>query len=152
MIRWTVLAPWEFEFSFPCSLTSGQGGRRSPRLGWGRPGRAESRADPRCNHTHTLRTRHTLEPLAWYWSHWPGRLSRTFQTHSVPGRAESGADPRCNPTHTAPRGQLTAFPEPPLRSTRDCTRDCTCYQSIFGPSCAESLLPVKGVKSGGSAM
>ena len=20
------------------------------------------------------RTRHTLEPLAWYWSHWPGRL------------------------------------------------------------------------------
>ena len=22
MIRWTVLAPWEFEFSFPCILTS----------------------------------------------------------------------------------------------------------------------------------
>ena len=21
-----------------------------------------------------LRTRHTLEPLAWHWSHWPGRL------------------------------------------------------------------------------
>ena len=22
----------------------------------------------------TLGTRHTLEPLAWRWSHWPGRL------------------------------------------------------------------------------
>jgi len=22
----------------------------------------------------SLRTRHTLEPLAWHWSHWPGRL------------------------------------------------------------------------------
>jgi len=21
-----------------------------------------------------LRTRHTLEPFAWHWSHWPGRL------------------------------------------------------------------------------
>jgi hypothetical protein len=21
-----------------------------------------------------LRTRHTMEPLAWHWSHWPGRL------------------------------------------------------------------------------
>ena len=22
----------------------------------------------------SLRTRHTLEPLAWHWSHWPDRL------------------------------------------------------------------------------
>ena len=24
--------------------------------------------------TVSLRTRHTLEPLAWHWSHWPGKL------------------------------------------------------------------------------
>jgi len=24
--------------------------------------------------TSCLRTRHTLEPLVWHWSHWPGRL------------------------------------------------------------------------------
>jgi len=26
-----------------------------------------------------LRTRHTLEPLAWHWSHWPGRLVNRFR-------------------------------------------------------------------------
>ena len=28
-------------------------------------------------HQPSLRTRHTLEPLAWHWSHWPGRLVLT---------------------------------------------------------------------------
>jgi len=35
----------------------------------------------------SLRTRHTLEPLAWHWSHWPGRLPVRELRHSQHGQA-----------------------------------------------------------------
>ena len=47
---------------------------------------------PECLKTLVLRTRHTLEPLDWHWSHWPGRRKQPSlglscscrQTHSRP--------------------------------------------------------------------
>ena len=39
-----------------------------------RGGRARARGLAFTLPKFTLRTRHTLEPLSWHWSHWPGRL------------------------------------------------------------------------------